>query len=73
MGGRFVLSDDSHGIAQVATCYPAALKYLASVGITELAVFDLVDAPQDSRFRGAASETRTLASLTLQPPRTAVG
>lgn len=26
--GRFVLSDDSHGIKQVGTCYGAALKYI---------------------------------------------
>lgn len=36
MGGRFTMSDDSHGIAQVATNYAKALSYLESLGITEL-------------------------------------
>lgn len=30
-GGRFVLSDDSHSVAQVATCYPEALEYITKV------------------------------------------
>ncbi|KAI1410276.1 histidinol-phosphatase [Hypoxylon sp. FL1857] len=36
LGGRFTLSDDSHGIAQVATNYARALDYLASLGVTSL-------------------------------------
>ena len=36
-GGRFVLSDDSHGIKQVGTCYPAALKYMTeTLQLTEM-------------------------------------
>lgn len=30
-GGRFVLSDDSHSVEQVATCYPEALTYITEV------------------------------------------
>ncbi|CAL9736259.1 hypothetical protein MOSE0_J05644 [Monosporozyma servazzii] len=29
--GKFVLSDDSHAVAQVATCYPDALEYITDV------------------------------------------
>ncbi|KAF3767440.1 hypothetical protein M406DRAFT_41023 [Cryphonectria parasitica EP155] len=36
MGGRFTLSDDSHGIAQVATNYRRALDYLESLGVKEV-------------------------------------
>ncbi|OTA95281.1 hypothetical protein M434DRAFT_393857 [Hypoxylon sp. CO27-5] len=36
LGGRFTLSDDSHGIAQVATNYGRALDYLESLGVTRL-------------------------------------
>ncbi|XXG99442.1 hypothetical protein Hte_005781 [Hypoxylon texense] len=33
LGGRFTLSDDSHGIAQVGTNYGRALDYLAGLGV----------------------------------------
>lgn len=36
MGGKFTMSDDSHGIAQVATNYKRALDYLKSLGVTEV-------------------------------------
>ena len=36
LGGKFTLSDDSHGIAQLATHYPQALDYLESLGVDEL-------------------------------------
>ncbi|ROW05361.1 hypothetical protein VSDG_00344 [Cytospora chrysosperma] len=36
MGGKFTMSDDSHGIAQVATNYQRALDYLESLGVTEV-------------------------------------
>ncbi|KAI1760769.1 histidinol-phosphatase [Hypoxylon sp. FL1150] len=36
LGGRFTLSDDSHGIAQVGTNYGRALDYLSSLGVTSL-------------------------------------
>ncbi|KAL7627279.1 hypothetical protein AAE478_001468 [Parahypoxylon ruwenzoriense] len=36
LGGRFTLSDDSHGIAQVGTNYSRALDYLAGMGVTSL-------------------------------------
>ncbi|KAK3307483.1 polymerase/histidinol phosphatase-like protein [Chaetomium strumarium] len=36
MGGRFTFSDDSHGIAQVATNYHRGLDYLEGLGVREL-------------------------------------
>lgn len=40
MGGKFTLSDDSHGIAQVGTNYVKAFDFLESVRIGELWTFD---------------------------------
>lgn len=42
LGGRFTLSDDSHGIAQVATNYGRALAYLESLGVTEVWTFERI-------------------------------
>lgn len=36
LGGRFTMSDDSHGIAQVATNYGRAVRYLQSLGVDEV-------------------------------------
>lgn len=36
MGGKFTFSDDSHGIAQVATNYARTVTYLESLGIQEV-------------------------------------
>lgn len=35
-GGGFVLSDDSHGVDQVATNYARVLPFLEATGITHL-------------------------------------
>lgn len=42
LGGKFTLSDDSHGIDQVGTNYPRALTYLESLGVTHLWTFERV-------------------------------
>lgn len=39
MGGKFTMSDDSHGIVQVATNYAKGLTYLESLGVSELWTF----------------------------------
>lgn len=36
MGGKFTMSDDSHGIAQVATNYSRALTFLEGLGVQEV-------------------------------------
>lgn len=40
IGGKFTFSDDSHGIAQVATNYLRNLDYLESLGVTEVWTFE---------------------------------
>ncbi|KAK7956428.1 histidinol-phosphatase [Apiospora aurea] len=36
MGGKFTMSDDSHGIAQVATNYKRGLEFLECLGVTDV-------------------------------------
>ncbi|TKA73772.1 hypothetical protein B0A55_07116 [Friedmanniomyces simplex] len=55
MGGRFTLSDDSHGIAQVGLNYEKVLQCVERAGITELwyltpAIPESSEAPPDPRF-----------------------
>lgn len=40
LGGRFTMSDDSHGIAQVATNYARGLEFLQSLGVEEAWTFE---------------------------------
>ncbi len=40
MGGQFTLSDDSHGVAQVATHYAQTLAFLDKNGIESLVFFE---------------------------------
>ena len=54
IGGKFTLSDDSHGIVQVATNYGRAIDFLLSLGVTEVWTLErtpLVGAEQDSKAR----------------------
>ncbi|KAI0150364.1 Polymerase/histidinol phosphatase-like protein [Xylariaceae sp. FL1272] len=46
LGGRFTLSDDSHGIVQVGTNYSRALDFLASLNVTTLWTFEKKLRPQ---------------------------
>ena len=46
MGGRFTMSDDSHGIAQVATNYSRALTFLESLGVQGVWTFKRTDKGQ---------------------------
>lgn len=39
MGGKFTMSDDSHGIAQVSTNYARALTFLESLNVQEVWTF----------------------------------
>ncbi|KAL6851091.1 hypothetical protein ACO1O0_008219 [Amphichorda felina] len=56
MGGKFTMSDDSHGIAQVATNYSRALTYLESLGVTELWTFRRTPHPGTQDGSGAELE-----------------
>ena len=45
MGGKFTMSDDSHGIAQVSTNYARGLDYLASLGVASVWTFERTPHP----------------------------
>jgi|ERR1712000_449097 len=49
MGGRFTMSDDSHGIAQVATNYSRALTFLESLGVQNVYTFKRTDKGQGAK------------------------
>ncbi|KAI9152067.1 putative histidinol-phosphatase [Paramyrothecium foliicola] len=60
LGGKFTMSDDSHGIAQVSTNYARALTFLESLGIQEVWTFKRAPHP------GFESEQRsTLESVSV--------
>ncbi|KAG6003634.1 hypothetical protein E4U21_001837 [Claviceps maximensis] len=40
LDGKFTMSDDSHGIAHLATNYPRGIAYLASLGVQTLWTFE---------------------------------
>ncbi|KAJ4857093.1 PHP domain-containing protein [Trichoderma breve] len=46
LGGKFTMSDDSHGIAQVATNYSRALTFLESLGVKHVWTFERKDHPE---------------------------
>lgn len=62
IGGKFTMSDDSHGIAQVATNYRRALDYLEDLGVTE--VWTLQRQPHLSSVDGKSSVLKEV-SVTL--------
>lgn len=49
MGGKFTFSDDSHGIAQVATNYERGLDYLESLGVKEVWTLERATHPGDGK------------------------
>lgn len=49
------MSDDSHGIDQVATNYPRLLQYIQKVGISDISYVDKEAAPRDARFSAGVS------------------
>ncbi|KAL6812349.1 polymerase/histidinol phosphatase-like protein [Trichoderma sp. SZMC 28015] len=46
LGGKFTMSDDSHGIAQVATNYSRALTFLESLGVKHVWTFERENHPE---------------------------
>jgi histidinol-phosphatase (PHP family) len=50
LGGKFTLSDDSHGVAQVGLNFERVKKYLEDVGVEALWYFEVQhDEPVDKR------------------------
>jgi histidinol-phosphatase (PHP family) len=52
MGGKFTLSDDSHGIAQVGTNFGRAIEYLESLGVKEVYTFERSEATESGGEKG---------------------
>ncbi|KAF2637472.1 histidinol-phosphatase [Massarina eburnea CBS 473.64] len=53
MGGRFVMSDDSHGIDQIGTNYTRLLDFIRKAGIKEIMYADSDASCTDRRFPNA--------------------
>ncbi|MCJ1302921.1 histidinolphosphatase [Hypocenomyce scalaris] len=62
-GGRFVLSDDSHGVDQVGLNYGRVLDFVEDVGIPTLCYFRKGEETTDERFRGISTSTVSLSDL----------
>lgn len=66
MGGRFTLSDDSHGVAQVGLNYNKVLGCIRKAGINELYFLATVTEsirPHDSRFPNVGWKSIPVADL----------
>ena len=63
MGGRFVLSDDSHGTDQVGTNYPRLLDFIQKAGIKEIHYAERSASPMDVRFPHTGFTAISIASL----------
>lgn len=64
LNGKFVLSDDSHGIIQVGVCYDQIPKFLQVTGIESLMVLEKGLVTNDGRFSGIS--TRKVSTNTLE-------
>lgn len=64
MHGTFVLSDDSHGIAQVALNYPRMLRAIKAAGIQEVQYLKRTGRTElDPRFPGVQAISVLVTSL----------
>ena len=50
MGGTFTLSDDSHGIDQVAFGFDRVLEFADEIGLESLTIFESGTSARDPRF-----------------------
>lgn len=66
-GGRFTLSDDSHGITQVGTNYGHCLSFAEKTGISSISFFEKGAATKDSRFPGISTNAVSLLDLKEHP------
>jgi HisJ family histidinol phosphate phosphatase len=58
MGGKFTLSDDSHGIAQVGTNYLRLLRYLEGLGVEDVWTLERVEGGELREKRVGLEEVR---------------
>lgn len=66
MGGRFTLSDDSHGVEHVGFNYRRVLECIKEAGITELVVLAPISpstVQHDPRFPGVGWQGMSIAEL----------
>lgn len=63
LGGRFTLSDDSHGVEQVGLNYEKVLEFVESCGIKELHFLERGGVAFDDRFPGVSVSSASLADL----------
>ncbi|KAA6414634.1 MAG: histidinol-phosphatase [Lasallia pustulata] len=68
MGGRFTLSDDSHGVEQVGANYGRVLDFVEAVGIREISYLErgekiTGEKTADERFRGVSTSAISLSEL----------
>lgn len=63
IGGRFVLSDDSHGVEHVGTNYRKALQHFEICGISKLSFLARTGTTVDQRFPGIGVCDIEIASL----------
>lgn len=63
MGGKFTLSDDSHGIAQVGTNFGRAIEYLESLGVKEVYTFERSESTESSGEKSLSLKGVPLASV----------
>jgi histidinol-phosphatase (PHP family) len=65
-GGRFVLSDDSHGVDQVALNFPRVLEFLGRAGISELHYLQLGNPSVTSIVPDARFPLTQVASISVE-------
>lgn len=62
-GGRFTLSDDSHGVEQVGLNYGKVLEFVEKAGINEIYFLDRGRPGFDQRFLDVSMSSASLADL----------
>ncbi|KAF2786553.1 histidinol-phosphatase [Melanomma pulvis-pyrius CBS 109.77] len=67
MGGRFTMSDDSHGADQVGTNYARMLAFIQQAGIKQIHYADLEAPRKDSRFPTAGFSSISVDDLARLP------
>ena len=71
MGGRFAVSDDSHGVEQVGLNYDKLVPFLEDVGVKEVSFLahkeERQERPYDARFPNLAVEAISVDELQKHP------
>lgn len=65
-GGRFCLSDDSHGVDQVSLNFHRVLEFLDRTGISQLHYLQLAETPAQATAPDARFPLTQIASVSLE-------